>query len=133
MTYSDMAQRLGVAYCAGTDHYGKTGYICDVRWHTREGAALGNIVHFAERQPTKYNTLAFLKLVAKVRDPSLADDVPWRRIYRMDKLARQAADELGIRLPSRLFATDRAFVLAGVAGISNDVPMRKQAFDWARR
>jgi len=125
-----MAQQLGVAYCGGIT---STGHYCDVRWHGREGSAEGGVVHFSERPPSKYNTYAFLKLVAKVRDPSLADDVPWRRIYRMDKLARQAANELGIRLPRRLFATDRAFVLAGVAGISNDVPMRKQAFDWARR
>ena len=125
-----MAHRLGVTYCAGIT---STGHYCDVYWHHQEGSTRGDVVHFSERQPSKYHTLAFLRLVAKVRDPSLDDDVPWRRIYRMDKLVRQAAAELGIRLPRRLFTTDRAFVLAGVAGISNDVSMRKQAYDWARR
>lgn len=129
-----MAQQLGVAYCGGIT---STGHYCPLEDpytvpHVN-GLAKDGVVHFYDRPVRKVSTYTFLKLVAKVRDPSLADDVPWRRIYRMDKLTRQAANELGIRLPRRLFATDRAFVLAGVAGISNDVPMRKQAFDWARR
>jgi hypothetical protein len=130
LTYPDMAATLGITYCRGIT---PTGHYCNLR-HDLNGSTDGETIHFTDRPVTKVDTLAFLKLVAKVRDPDLEQEsVPWRRVYRLDRLVRVAGAELGIRLPRRLFRADRAFVLAGVAGLGNDVPMRKQAFDWARR
>jgi hypothetical protein len=81
------------------------------------------------------NTKNFLKLCAVVRDPSLNDPTQpvWVRVYRTVVAARKVGDELRVRVPRRFWKLDRYIVLAGVAGLSNEVPLRRQAFDWARR
>jgi hypothetical protein len=106
MTYDEMAESLGIRLPA----------------------------HFTTRPITRTDTLAFLKVAAVELDPSIDDEiVPWRRTYRICRLARESGEKLGIRLPASYWSVDRAFVLAGVAGLPNEVPLRKQAFDWARR
>jgi len=106
MTYTEMAEALGITLPA----------------------------HFPDRPVTKADTFAFLKVAAVELDPSINDElVPWRRTYRLCRLARESGEKLGIRLPASYWRIDRASVLAGVAGLPNSVPMRRQAFDWARR
>lgn len=125
-----MARELGLAYCRGIL---PTGHYCP-RSHRLNGEAAGGTIHFADRQVTKTNTLAFLKLAAMIVDPALADEpVPWRRVYLLNRLVRELGARLRLRIPTRLTKADKAFVLASIAGLSNEVPMRKQAFDWARR
>lgn len=90
--------------------------------------------HFTERPVAKADTLAFLKVAAVELDPTINDEpVAWRRTYRLCRLARESGEKLAIRLPASYWSADKASVLAGVAGLPNNVPMRKQAFDWARR
>jgi len=91
-------------------------------------------LHFPDRPVTKADTLTFLKVAAVELEPSINDEpVAWRRTYRLCRLARESGEKLDIRLPRSYWSADRASVLAGVAGLPNSVPLRKQAFDWARR
>ena len=126
-SYDELAQVLGLTQCRGIL---PTGHYCHEE-HRFEGSAKGGFVHFADRPFTQRNTLDFLRLAITAMDPPLADDLPWRRVYRRHIQLRRLASRFGVHyVPSGI---DRAFVLAGVAGLSNEVPMRKQAFDWARR
>lgn len=129
-SYEGMAHDLGLPYCRGIL---PTGQYCH-RDHRLNGSVADGAIHFSDRPVTRVDTLAFLKLAAQVIDPTLAEEsVPWRRVFRMNRLVRQTARRLHVRLPGHLSRMDRAFVLAGVAGLSNEVPLRKQAFDWSRR
>jgi hypothetical protein len=129
-TYQSMARDLGLGYCRGIN---ERGQYCHLE-HRLNGSVADDVVHFADRPVTRADTFAFLKLAAQVIDPTLRDEaVPWRRVYRMNRLVRDLAHRLHVRLPAHSSRMDRAFVLAGVAGLSNEVPLRKQAFDWARR
>ena len=129
MTYGEMAAALGVTRCRGRT---STGHYC-THVHDRQGSITDDTVHFSERRVKRPDTLALLKLVARIQDPSLDHDVPWRRVYRMNLKVRSYASFLGIPDPAYPSHGDRAFVLASVASIPNSEPMRKQAFDWARR
>ena len=77
----------------------------------------------------------FLLLCARASDPSLnATDVPvWFMVYRANMAAREIGHRLHIRVPSHYHRLDKAVVLAGTAGLSNAIPLRKGAYDWARR
>lgn len=130
-TYRSMADELGIEVCS--DCHGKDHRIGTVD-HAR------GVIHLAEPRVrgTSYLTWAdialFFKLAARLEDPSIDEDiVQWRRVYRMNMLARQIAARIKVRVPARYATGNKAFVLAGVAGLPNSVPMRKQAFDWARR
>lgn len=130
MSYERMAQQLGIEWCGGIRPTGHTCY----EEHRLNGSVKGRTVHFADRPVTALSTIVFLKLAAQVIDPTLADETaPWRRVYRAHLIVRACSRRLHVRLPARYFGADRAFVLAGVAGLPNSVPMRRQAFDWARR
>ena len=79
-------------------------------------------------------TKVFLKLCARALDPDLDDVEPfWLYVYRLNLATRDIGKRLHLRVPRQYQKLDRFAVLAGVAGVSNDVPYRKQAFDWARR
>ena len=133
MTYDEMAAALGVTRCRGRT---PSGHRCDQQ-HDLEGSVdkrgAEHGIHFSERPVQRPSTLVFLKLVARVEEPSIDFDTPWRRIYRMNMAVRDLAVRLHIQYPDYQASADRAFVLASVAGMSNAVPMRRQAFDWARR
>ena len=130
--YDEMAEALGVTRCRGRT---PSGHYCHEQ-HDKEGSIShgpdGPVIHFGERTYKRANTLAFLKLVARSQEPSIDADEPWRRVYRLNLKVRFLARFLRIRNPAGPARADRAFVLAGVAPLSNDVPLRKQAFDWAR-
>ena len=130
MTYDDMARTLGIDWCDGRSSD------CHMR-HVLEGSVshlTATTIHITDRTPSKSNTLAFLKLVARAEDPGLdVDPAPWRRVYLINVRVRSLARMLHIGNPAHPARMDRAFVLASVAGISNEVPMRKKAYDWARR
>lgn len=138
-TYEQMAASLDILWCPGT----VGSYPCPMEHRLNglvtnprgPGDELGpGTIHWTNRPATKADTLAFLKLCAMALDPTINEEsVPWRRVYRLDKLARDTGRRLHIKLPARLWSSDKAFVLAGVAGLTNEVPGRKQAFDWARR
>lgn len=129
-TYANMAADLGLTYCRGIT---ATGHYCREQ-HDLNGSVTPGTVHFADRAVGKVNVLAFLKLAAIALDPSINEEtVMWRRVYRRALGVRAAAQKTRVRIPARFMAMDRAQVRAGTAGLSNEVPMRKQAFDWARR
>jgi len=133
--YDTMAHKLDVIWCDGS------GGDCYMR-HVLEGSISRKyistkqlpVIHFSDRPITKANVAAFLKLVARGEDPSIDEDTAlWRRVYVLNIRVRELARTLHIGNPAHPARMDRAYVLASVAGISNEVPMRKQAFDWARR
>jgi hypothetical protein len=128
MMYAEMADVLGLDYCRGRT---VVGNLCALGDH-REGFTEPGVVHFIDRY-TRSDVHTFLNLAAIAAVPDLVEDAPWRRVFRRGRLAREFAVQFGIRSPARLWSADKAFVLAGVAGLSNEVPWRKEAFDWARR
>lgn len=129
-TFGQMAETLNVELCRGIT---KTGHYCK-EVHEREGSITdGPVIHYSDRPPTRASIHTFLRLVARAQEPSIDRDEPWRRVYRLNMAERRLAGFLRIKNPGHPAREDRAFVLASVAGIPNDVPMRKQAYDWARR
>ena len=132
MTYREMAEVLNVTLCRGRK---PTGHYCGEQ-HDKEGSVTPDgVVHFGRSGQALYrnHTLAFLRLVARSQEPDIDTDVPWRRVYRMNMKVRLLASFLHIKNPAHPAHGDRAFVLASVAGIPNSEPLRKEAFDWARR
>ena len=130
LSYPTMAVELGVAHCRGIT---PTGHYCGEGDH-KVGFARPGIVHLNEPERIdRRDTLAFLKLAVVALDPSIDDDVPWRRVYRRYAATAEAASRFHLRFPVRHWRADKAFVLASVAALSNEVPLRKPAFDWARR
>jgi len=139
MNYQAMAAALNVTLCRGRT---PSGHYCQEQ-HDKEGSITnhpspkGAVIHFSDRphhpKSANANTLAFLKLVARVQEPSIDMDEPWRRVYRLNQKVRFLARFLKIPNPATPAHADKAFVLASVASLNNDVPMRKQAYNWARR
>lgn len=122
-TYEEMARDLGLDYCDR----------CRLFDHA-EGEAQVGIVHLDDARFSWPTTKRFLRLCAFALDPSLREEEPfWLYLYRLNIAARDVGLRVNLKVPRRFFELDRAFVLAGVAGLTNEVPMRKQAFDWARR
>jgi len=134
VNYDEMAAALNVTRCRGRT---PSGHYCDQQ-HDKEGSITnypgpdGPVIHFSERPYERANTLAFLKLIARAQEPSIDMDVPWRRVYRINMKVRFLARFLHIVNPASPARADKAFVRAGVASLTNDTPLRKQAYDWAR-
>ena len=131
-SYEGMARDLDIPYCRGIL---PTGHYCQQTHHLNGSINPSDgTIHFSERPVTRANTLAFLRLVARAIDHSLdADPEVWRRAYLLNIRVRALAKTLHIKDPGHPARLDRVFVLSAVAGMSNEVPMRKQAHDWARR
>jgi len=132
-SYADMAATLGITWCPGME---PNGSYCPKAHGSSVGDISPGTVHLRDRQPgpSLQTTVTFLTLAARVLDPSLdMEYAMWRRTYRLVLAQRDLARRVHVRLPRRVFDFERAYVLAGTVGISNDVPLRKQAFDWARR
>jgi len=128
-TVMAITRELGVPYCWGISR----GFYCPQN-HRQQGTVTPDgIVHLHDHVVTKTNLVTLLKLVTRAQDPTLNDDVPWRRVYRTSVGVRALAYRLRTRIPREAWAADRSFVRASCAGLSNDVPLRKQAYDWARR
>jgi hypothetical protein len=128
-TVAAITRELGVPYCWGISR----GFYCP-RDHRQQGTITPDgTIHLHDHVVTKTNLVTVLRMIAIAQDPTLNGDVPWRRVYRIDVAIRALAIRLRTRIPRETFANDRSFVRASCAGLSNDVPMRKQAFDWARR
>lgn len=127
---TDLAIALGLTYCAGIT---KQGFYCGLDHQV--GEAEDGIVHLADQERlTEAKLGRFLWLAAEARDPTLREDPPWRRTYRVALAVRKLAAEAHIRPPGRSFwAWHRAFVLASITSIPNREPLRRAAFDWARR
>lgn len=126
---SQLAKEAGLDYCWGML---KTGGRCPREHRLNGEVTLDGVIHLADKPANRTNTHAFLRLAAISIDPTVQDETaPWRRVYRLDVLMRGIARHL--KVPYKSSSMDRAFVLAGVAGLSDDVWLRKQAFDWARR
>jgi hypothetical protein len=122
-TYAAMAGDLGLDLCDD----------CRLYDHVFGEAEPGR-VHLLDVRFSWPGAKRFLKLCALALDPALRDVEPfWLYLYRLNMASRDAGQRLHLRVPSRYMKLDRMFVLAGVAGLSNEVPMRKQAYDWARR
>lgn len=122
-TYEEMARDLGLDYCSR----------CRLFDH-QAGEAQPGIVHFDDVRFSWPGAKQFLRLCALALDPTLREVEPfWLYLYRLNMAAREAGERVRLRVPRRYMKLDRMTVLAGVAGLSNEVPMRKQAYDWARR
>jgi hypothetical protein len=127
-----MAQALDVEHCRGIT---PSGHYCPIPSgdHMQGVVTKDGVVHWLERRVEFSGIVRFLRLVAQSRHPDINDEIPWRRVYRLCKTATEMSPTIHTRIPARYFRKDRAFVKASVASLTNDVPMRKEAFDWARR
>ena len=122
-TYEQMARDLGLDLCEN----------CRLFDHAVGETEPGRI-HYFDLRWSWPGTKQFLRLAAIALDPSLREEEPfWLYLYRLNIAARKVGLRVHLKVPRHFFELDRAFVLAGVAGLTNEVPMRKQAFDWARR
>lgn len=128
-TYGEMARALGVEFCFGME---RSGSYCHAGDH-RLGFATPGRVHLFDQPPRWGDLHRFLKLVANALDPTIDEAEPWARVYRQNLSARALGHRIHIRVPARYLRFDRAFVKASVAGLPNETPLRKEAYDWARR
>lgn len=141
-TYDSLIRELGFTPCHGIM---PTGHYCALtpeqhaqgEW-TFTGSGL-TIIHILDEPvlpATRRGTRRLLLLCARALDYTLNADHPeplWRKVYRSNMAARALGKRLHIVIPARLHLNDRLIVWAGTAGLGNDVPLRKQASDWARR
>jgi len=148
-TYGGLIRELGLTPCHGimpTGHYCGLGLYEHERgeWtftgsgltiiHIKDGPIDVGYAHWADMKQ-------FLLLCARAIDYTLGpsydgpsyDEPVWRKVYRGNVAARIVGRRLHIRVPATYYAFDKLLVLSGTAGLSNDVLLRKQAFDWARR
>ena len=129
--YGALAEMLHVEHCRGMR---RDGTYCHAQVSHASGEVTDDgVIHWADRRMEWPGLVRFLKLVAISRDPTLAKEVPWRRVYRLNMALKEVEQEAHTRIPARYLRADRAFVKASVASLSNDVPLRKEAFDWSRR
>ena len=129
-SYPALAGELGLECCSGVR---RTGFYCRGFDH-RAGSAEAGCIHLVDIRVTKPGLARFLKLAAIAQDPDLNEEVPWRRVYLLYVRSRQLAGRLRVRMPPKeVYAHDRAFVRAGTAGMPNNVALRREAFNWARR
>lgn len=138
LTYGALIRELGLTPCHGIL---PTGHYCDFA-SAEHGAGRieGRIIHFDD-DPVPNGPVGdwrqmkeFLILCARALDPSLdVEDERWRKLYRTTMFARTVGNRVHVRVPRHFFTMDRLTVLAGVAGLTSEEPLRKQAFDWARR
>jgi hypothetical protein len=126
-SYTDLTLSLGLMPCGACDDL-------SIAIHAG-GRTTGTTIHFLDKNINRADNRRFLKLAAFGLDPTLTDprEPLWRHIYRTSVAMRGVARTLHIRIPRSDMSLSRAVVLAGVAGLTNEVPLRKQAFDWARR
>ena len=126
-----LIRALGLTPCHGI---GPTGHYCHLDHHA--GEVSPGMVHIVDRPLTRWPDIQrFLMLCARAmgRVQPGWDEPVWQSVYSANMASREIGARLHIRVPAHYHRLDKAMVLAGVAGISNDAPLRKQAFDWARR
>lgn len=132
--YGEMIRELGLVPCHGIL---PSGHYCSFNPSDHYmGRTAAGIVHFTDDEATDMvRVQGFLKLCATAFDPTLIDTGQplWRRIYRHNVAARDIGRRLHRRIPKRHTKFDRSIVKAGVAGVPNSVPLRRQAYDWARQ
>lgn len=130
----DMLRELGLTPCHGIL---PTGHYCGISSAMHiTGTTTGRIVHCTDDEVDSWPDIkAFTRFAARALDPSLNDMAQpfWRRLYRENMAAREVGHRLHIRVPRRYLVMERLTVLAGVSGLPNNIPLRKQAYDWARR
>jgi hypothetical protein len=143
-TYGGLIRELGLTPCHGIT---PTGHYCPLTsyehargtWsrtmngldivHILDGPIDVGYAHWADMK-------RFLLVCARALDYSLNPDIPepiWRKVYRGNMAARAVGKRLHIRVPARYHRFDKTVVLMGTTGLANDVPFRKEAYDWARR
>lgn len=130
----DMLRELGLTPCHGIL---PTGHYCGLNSQQHaKGVFSGKIVHCTDDEVDSWPDIkAFTRFAARALDPSLnyTDQPFWRQLYRENMAAREVGRRLNIRVPRRYLVMERLTVLTGVAGLPNSIPLRKQAYDWARR
>ena len=131
-TYGGLIRELGLTPCHGI---GPTGHYCH-RNHNI-GEVENGIVHMIDAPLGRWTDIKrFLLLCARAKDSTLwasYDEPVWLKVYRGHIAARAVGKRLRIRVPVEYYVFDKLLVLSGTTSLSNDVPLRKQAFDWARR
>lgn len=130
-TYGALADLLEVEHCRGMS---RSGFYCSEDADHQVGAVSPDgVIHWADRRMHWEGLVRFLKLVAISRDPTLAKEVPWRRVYRINMALKGIAREAHTHIPARYLRVDRLYVRASVASLGNDVPLRREAYNWSRR
>jgi hypothetical protein len=130
-TYGGLIRELGLTPCHGI---GPTGHYCSLDHNT--GASDPGMVHIVDGPLGRWTDIKrFLLLCARALDLTrgVENEPDWLRVYRDNIAIRTVGKVLHIRVPSRYHRFDKTVVMAGVGGLSNDMPFRKQAYDWARR
>jgi hypothetical protein len=124
-SFAEMAEAMGIRHCRGID---PSGHYCHEE-HRDGGTATDGVVHLVETATRR----RFLYLAAVASEPDLATEPAWRRVYRIAMFQRHWASEFGVRIPVAIRRRDKAFVLASLVDVPASEPLRKEAFDWARR
>lgn len=132
-TYASIAESLGVQLCQGDGAV----YPDEQQWtgpdHER-GAWNGGVVHWRERRVTPAGLYRFLKLAAFALDePHIRDVLDWRRTYLVHQAINRLAHKARVRVPAELSTLERRRVKAMLIHVPRSTPLRKEAFQWARR
>lgn len=129
--YGALAEMLGVEYCRGIRRDGT--YCSAYANHALGSVTNDGVVHWADRIMRWNGLVHFLKLVVIARDPDIMQAEPWRRVYLTNMALKKVAKEAHTRIPGRYLRADKAFVRASVANVGNDVPLRREAYEWSRK
>lgn len=119
MTYDSLAQYFGIQRCNA----------CDAKLNHQTGAQVGNTIHWADRRVTRAGLRHFLMLVAATR--LMVGREKWRRVWAYNVWASSVArKELHITIPTKLSASDRAYVRWKLLSVPN-APAAARA--WANK
>jgi hypothetical protein len=131
-TYGGLIRELGLTPCHGI---GPTGHYCNLDHNA--GASDPGMVHIVDGPLGRWTDIKrFLLLCARAKDSTLwasYDEPVWLKVYRGHVAARAVGKRLHIRVPTAYYVFDKLLVLSGTTGLSDDIPLRKQAFNWSRR
>lgn len=125
-TYRNLAKQLGLALCPDEDG----AFIPACQW---PGWSPG-LIHWEGGRVTTAGLYRFLLTAAVALDEKLVEVQPeWRRIYLLHQAASRLARQLRVRVPFEQSLLERRRVKALLVGVPSHIPLRKEAFQWARR
>ena len=130
-TYGALADRLEVEHCRGLRRDGT--YCQEFADHRAGDVTPDGVVHWADRRMEWPGLVRFLKLVVISRNPKTVTFKPWVRVYLLNMHLKEVSKDAKVHIPFQYLEADRAFVRASVTTLSNDVPMRREAFKWSTR
>lgn len=134
MTFPDVAAQLGVTICGPNDLCRQS----QIDHDRGEYSLTLGMVHWRERRMTKAGLYRFLRLVALAKHPDMTRTITgvrptWQRTYLIHRQVNVYARMLHVRIPFDLTREARARVKSSVLDVPRRTPLRREAFQWARR